>query len=86
MFNGAWNFGLVIRHGMTLTLIGVALGLVISAMLARLLANFLYGISPTDLITYASTALVWIAVALAACYLPALRASRVQPMAALRWE
>jgi ABC-type antimicrobial peptide transport system permease subunit len=79
-------FRLVIRQGMTLTLIGVALGLVISAMLARLLADFLYGISPTDVITYAATALIWIVVALAACYLPAFRASRVQPMVALRWE
>jgi len=79
-------FRLVIRQGMTLTLIGVALGLTISAMLARLLANFLYGVSPTDVITYASTALIWMVVSLAACYLPALRASRVQPIAALRWE
>ncbi len=79
-------FRLVIRQGMTLTLIGVGVGLVISAVLARLVANLLYGVSPTDLITYASTALIWILVALAACYLPALRAARVQPMAALRWE
>jgi putative ABC transport system permease protein len=71
---------------MTLTSIGVALGLAISAMLARLLGSLLSGISPTDLLTYALTTLIWIVVALAACYLPALRAARVQPTVALRWE
>jgi len=79
-------FRLIIRQGMTLVLIGVGVGLAMSAISARLLANFLYGISPTDAITYISTALVWIGVALAACYLPARRAARVQPMAALRGE
>jgi len=60
--------------------------MVISATLARLLANFLYVTSPVDLVTYVSAGLIWILVALAACYLPALRAAKVQPMAALRWE
>ena len=60
--------------------------MVISSMLAWLLANFLCGISRTDWITCASTATIWIAIAVAACYLPARRVARVQPMIALRWE
>ena len=79
-------FRLVIRQGMALTLTGIGLGLGLSAALARLLANLLYEVSPTDFLTYAASTLIWILVALAACYLPALRAANVQPMAALRWE
>jgi ABC-type lipoprotein release transport system permease subunit len=71
---------------MKLTLIGVALGLVLAAALARLMTNLLYGVSPTDLPTYVTTSAIWIAVALLACYLPSRRAARVPPINALRNE
>ena len=55
-------------------------------IVARALARLLYGVSPTDLSTYLSVSLVWLAVAAAACYLPARRAARVDPAVALRYE
>jgi putative ABC transport system permease protein len=64
----------------------VALGLIFSAALSRLMANLLYGVSPTDPVTYAVTALLWIVVSLIACYLPARRAACVQPLVALRYD
>jgi ABC-type lipoprotein release transport system permease subunit len=79
-------FRLVFRQGLKLTMVGVALGLVLSVGLARLLANLLYGVSPTDPATYILTALLWLAVAVAACYFPARRATRVEPLIALRHE
>jgi len=79
-------FRLVFRQGLKLTMIGVALGLALSVGLARLLANLLYGVSPTDPATYMLTALLWLAVAVAACYFPARRATRVEPLIALRHE
>jgi predicted permease len=79
-------FRLVFRQGLQLTMIGVALGIAFSLMLARVLANLLYGVSPTDFTTYALTALLWLVVAVAACYFPARRATRVQPLVALRHE
>jgi putative ABC transport system permease protein len=79
-------FRLVIRQGLSLTLAGVAIGLVLAAGLARLMAGVLYGVSPADPPTYAAVTLLWLAVAVAACYLPARRASRVDPISALRYE
>ena len=79
-------FRLVFRQGVKLTVIGVALGLAFSVGLARLLANLLYGVSPTDTATYVLTASLWLAVAAAACYFPARRATRVEPLVALRHE
>jgi len=77
---------LVIRQGMTLTLVGLAIGVVFSLLTTTALASLLFEVSPTDPITYFAVAVVLATVALAACLLPALRATRVHPMVALRAE
>ena len=77
---------LVLGHGLRLTLIGVALGLAASFALTRFLTSLLLGITSTDAITFSSVALLLCAVALFACFIPARRAMRVDPMVALRYE
>jgi ABC-type antimicrobial peptide transport system permease subunit len=77
---------LILWQGLGLTLGGAAIGWLLAATLARAMIRLLYGVSPTDLPTYAAVALIWLAVGLAACYTPARRASRVDPTAALRCE
>ena len=69
-----------------LALVGVASGLAGSLALTRLLAGMLYGVTPTDPATFASVSLLLVAAALAACFFPARRATRVDPMIALRCE
>jgi predicted permease len=77
---------LVLRHGMLLTMAGTALGVLAAVATTRVLASVLYGVSPTDLPTFIVIVLVLAAVAFVACWLPARRASRVNPIEALRYE
>jgi len=77
---------LVFREGAVLVLIGAAFGLIAAFASSRLLARLLYGVSPTDPQLYLLLSLLLIAVALLACYLPARRAMKIDPMVALRHE
>src|SRR5207248_6114571 len=75
--------GLVIRQGMVLTLIGVIVGLASAFALSRVIGNLLFGVSATDPATFVAIPLLLLFVALLACYLPARRAARFDPVRAL---
>jgi ABC-type antimicrobial peptide transport system permease subunit len=77
-------FRMIIREGLTLSLTGVALGLVGALWLGSLASSLLFGVTATDPLTFAIVSLLLTAVAIAACYFPARRAMRVDPILALR--
>ena len=77
---------MVLREGMRLIFFGIAAGLCGSLMLTHLLATMLFHVPSTDIVTFSAVSLLLTAIALIACYIPARRATRVDPMAALRYE
>ena len=77
---------LVLRQGLMLALTGIGLGLIASLLMTRVLSGVLFAVGPTDPQTLLAVVLLLVGVALAACYIPAWRATRVDPVVALRYE
>jgi putative ABC transport system permease protein len=79
-------FKLVIKKGLLLIVVGLVIGVAGALALTRVLTSFLYGVTTTDPMTFVAVSLLLIAVGLVACYIPARRATRIDPMSALRYE
>jgi putative ABC transport system permease protein len=77
---------MVIKQGVVLAMVGVALGIAASYFVTRLLSSLLFGISPTDLATFVFSAALLVVTALLGTYFPARRATKVDPLIALRYE
>jgi len=77
---------MILRQGLALAVAGAALGLVGALIVSHLMAGLLFGVSPNDPLTFVGVTLVLTGVALAASYIPAMRAMRVDPLVALRYE
>jgi ABC-type antimicrobial peptide transport system permease subunit len=77
---------LILRQGAKLAVLGLGIGVVFALLLTRLMADLLYGVSATDPLTFGVVAISLLGVAVAACYIPARRATRVDPMVALRYQ
>jgi putative ABC transport system permease protein len=77
---------LVVKNGMTLTAVGLALGLVGAFALTRLISSLLFEVTPTDPVTFVSVSVFLCLIALLASYIPARRATKVDPLVALRYE
>jgi ABC-type antimicrobial peptide transport system permease subunit len=77
---------MVLRQGLGLTIAGAAIGLTGALIVSRLMAGLLFGVRPTDPVTFVVVTLLLTAVALVACCIPARRAMRVDPLVALRYE
>ena len=78
--------GMILRQGMVLVVIGSASGLLLAAAASRLLTRLLFGVPPLDPITFGGATLLFVIIGLAACYVPARRATRIDAMEALRYE
>jgi ABC-type antimicrobial peptide transport system permease subunit len=78
--------GLVIKNGLRLVVVGVVIGLTVSLALSRLIAAELWGVSASDPLTLAGAVALLLATGVVACWIPARRASRVDPLVALRYE
>ena len=77
---------LVMKGGLAIATVGVALGLAGAFALTRLMSSLLFDVAPTDKITFAAVSLTLLLIALAACYVPARRATKIDPLQALRYE
>ena len=79
-------FGMIIGQGALLAMLGIVMGLLLAIMVTRMIASFLFGVQALDPLTFAIGAMLVIGVAILACYLPARRATRIDPLIALRYE
>lgn len=77
---------MILVEGLKLTLFGVVIGTISAFALTRFMSTILYGVSPADPLTFTSIAMLLVLMALLACYLPARRATRIDPMIALRYQ